>query len=142
VKKGFLILLVLGAVLIGAAIYGWKEYHRQHKETADLAAAFSVPAPTLVKAFQDDENKANKQYNDKVINVSGTVVKVDHNDSTQTVQLDGQSMGGVICQFEASHGGDLKALRPGQPVTIKGVCTGMLLDVVLVRCAIDKKDDR
>lgn len=133
---------MLAAVLLGAAIYGWKEFHRQHKETADLTAAFSVPAPVLVKAFQDDENKANKQYNDKVINVSGTVVKVDHNDSTQTVQLDGQSMGGVICQFEAAHESDLKALRPGQSVSIKGICTGMLLDVVLVRCAIDKRDDR
>jgi len=137
VKKGILILLVLAVVLIGAALYGWKEFHRRHEETSALTAAFSVPAPVLVKAFQDDENKANKQYNDKVINVSGTIVKVDHNDSTQTVQLDGQSMGGVICQFETSHGNDLKALRPGQPVTIKGICTGMLLDVVLVRCAID-----
>jgi hypothetical protein len=137
VKKGIVILLVLAAVLIGAAIYGWKEFHRKHEETAAMTAAFSVPAPALVKAFQDDENKANKQYNDKVINVSGTIVKVDHNDSTQTVQLDGKSLGGVICQFEKAHGSDLKTLRPGQPVTIKGICTGMLMDVVLVRCAID-----
>ena len=136
-KKGILILLVLAAVLIGGAIYGWKEFHRRHKETSAMTAAFSVPAPALVKAFQDDENKANKQYNDKVISVSGTIVKVDHNDSTQTVQLDGQSMGGVICQFENTHGSDLKTLRSGQSVTIKGICTGMLLDVVLVRCAID-----
>jgi len=137
VKKGIFILLALVAVLIGAAIYGWKEFHRRHEETASMTAAFSVPAPALVKAFQDDENKANKQYNDKVINVSGTVVKVEHNDSTQNVQLDGQSMGGVICQFESSHRSDLKTLHPGQAVSIKGVCTGMLLDVVLVRCAID-----
>ena len=137
VKKGKIILLSLAVVLIAAALYAWKEYHRRHPDTATMEAAYSVPAPALVKAFQDDENNANKQYNDKVIKVSGTVVKVEHNDSTQTVQLDGQSMGGVICQFESSHGGDLKTLQPGQPVSIKGVCTGMLLDVVLVRCALD-----
>ena len=137
-KKGYIILLALSVVLIAAVLYGWREYHRQHPDTATMEAAYSMPAPDLVKAFQDDENKANQQYNDKVINVRGTVVKVEHNDSTQTVQLDGQAMGGVICQFEATHGSELKALQPGQPVSIRGVCTGMLMDVVLVRCALDK----
>ena len=141
-KKRTIILLALAVVLLAAFLYAWKEYHRTLPDTADMEAAFSLPAPALVKAFQDDENKANRQYNDKVINVSGTVVKIDHNDSTQTVQLDGQSMGGVICQFEATHGHELKDLRAGQPVSIKGVCTGMLLDVVLVRCALEKKVDR
>lgn len=136
-KKRYIILLVLAVVLIGAGLYAWREYHRQHPDTAKMEAAYSMSAPALVKAFQDDENKANRQYNDKVINVSGTVVKVEHNDSTQTVQLDGKAMGGVICQFEAAHGGELKALQPGQAVSIRGVCTGMLMDVVLVRCALD-----
>ena len=137
-KTRTLIILVLALGLAGAALYGWKEYHRRHPDTASVAAAFSLSAPALVKAFQDDENNANKQYNDKVIGVSGTVVKVECNDSTQTVLLDGQpAMGGVICQFEASHNKDLKSLKPGQAVVVKGVCTGILMDVVLSRCALD-----
>lgn len=137
VKKRVVILSALALVLTAAFLYGWKEYHRGHMDTAAMKAAYSVAAPALVKAFQDDENKANKQYNDKVINVSGVIVKVEHNDSTQTVQLDGQSMGSVICQFELSHSGELKELHPGQSVSIRGICTGMLLDVVLMRCALD-----
>jgi hypothetical protein len=140
VKKRILIIAgVLAAALLAAGIYGWREYHRQHEDTADISAAFTVPAPTLMKAFQDNEDKANKQYNDKVVDIRGTVVKIEHNDSTQTVLLDGQSaMGGVICQFEPSHKDELASLRPGQPVTIRGVCTGVLMDVVLVRCAVSK----
>jgi hypothetical protein len=138
VKKGKLILLIIVVALLGVAFYGWKEYHRQHPDTATIAAAFSVKAPDMLKAFQDDENMANHRYNDKVVAVSGTVLKIEHNDSTQTVWLDGKSpMGGIICQFERSHKEELEKLQPGQPVTIKGVCTGMLMDVVLVRCALD-----
>jgi hypothetical protein len=134
-------MLGLAVVLLAAAIYGWEEYHRQHPDTAGITAAFTTTAPGLMKDFQDDENKANHQYNDKVVKVSGTVVKVERTDSTQTVQLDGKSgMGGIICEFEASHNNELKELRPGQPVSIKGVCTGMLMDVVLVRCALDNSD--
>ncbi|MBS1563435.1 MAG: hypothetical protein JST39_03560 [Bacteroidetes bacterium] len=136
-KKGFIILLVLAVLLAAGAFYGWKEYHRQHQDTATMEAAYTLSAPGLVKAFQDDENKANRQYNDKVLNVRGTILRLEQNDSTQTVQLDGQSMGGVICQFESSHSGDLKQLHPGQSVSIRGICTGMLMDVVLVRCALD-----
>ncbi len=139
-KKGKLILVILAIVLLAAAIYGWEEYHRRHPDTAGITAAFTTTAPVLLKAFRDDENKANTLYNDKVINVSGIVVKVERNDSTQTVQLDGQSgMGGIICEFEAMHNSELKALQPGQHVSIKGVCTGMLMDVVLIRCALDDK---
>lgn len=141
-KKRTVILLALAVVIIAVVLYGWKEYHRRQPDTATMEAAYSLPAPALVKAFQDDENKANKQYNDKVINVRGTVAKIDGNDSTPTVQLDGQSMGGIICQFEPSHSGELKGLHTGQPVSVRGVCTGMLLDVVLVRCVLDKEGNR
>jgi preprotein translocase subunit YajC len=139
VKKRTWILLAVALVIIIALAYGWKEYHRQHPDTAGIDAAFSLPAPALLKAFQDDENKSNKQYNDKVVAVSGAIVKIERTDSTQTVLLDAQSpLGGVICQFEPAHNDELKSLHPGQAVTIKGVCTGILMDVILVRCALGR----
>ena len=138
-KKRTWIILVVAVAIVAALAYGWKEYHRRHPDTAGIDAAFSTPAPALLKAFQDDENKSNKLYNDKVVAVSGTIVKIERTDSTQTVLLDAQSpMGGIMCQFEPEHNDELKTLHPGQAVSIKDVCTGMLMDVVLVRCALSQ----
>jgi len=45
---------------------------------------------------------------------------------------------GVICEFQAKHKKEADELRPGQQIIVKGICTGMLLDVVLVRCVLEQ----
>lgn len=139
VKKWPLVILIIVLIGIAGGIYAWREYNRRMPGTADLKATASKKAPELVKEFESDENKANKNYNDKVVSVNGTIVKVERNDSTQTVILAGESdMAGVVCQFEPAHNKQLESLKPGQAVKIKGVCTGALMDVILVRCVLDE----
>jgi hypothetical protein len=139
VKKWLLILLIIVLAGVAVGIYAWKEYNRRMPDTAGMKAIATKQAAELVKEFEADENVANKQYNDKVVSVKGTIVKVDRNDSTQTVILAGESaMAGVVCQFDAAHNKQLETLQPGQSIKVKGVCTGALMDVILVRCALDE----
>ena len=44
-------------------------------------------------------------------------------------------MGGVICQMEPSFEGEFET---GESATFKGLCTGYLMDVILVRCVEEK----
>ncbi len=125
------------AAVFAAGLYGWREYHRRLPDTAGLRASASKNAMDLLHEFETDENYANRQYNDKVIRVTGRVVKIEQDDGTQEVLL-GQlsSVGGILCRFGQPHAQE-KKVKPGEEVTIKGVCTGMLMDVILVRCVLE-----
>ena len=58
-------------------------------------------------------------------------------DTAATVILnDGSSISSVICQFEKENVWEVKDLKEGDNITIKGICTGYLMDVVMVRCVV------
>jgi len=133
--KFFTIVIVLA---VAGFTYAWKEYHRKNPDTLDLQPAVEMDAIKLLKDFEADENAANKQYNDKVIAVKGKVMKVEKNKEMQNVILGNESsLNGVICEFQNEHKDEVGKIVPGQQVNIKGVCTGMLMDVILVRCVIN-----
>ncbi|MBK7298775.1 MAG: hypothetical protein IPI91_20055 [Flavobacteriales bacterium] len=44
----------------------------------------------------------------------------------------GDALAGVVCEFEKN---DMpNEWKAGDQASIKGICTGMLLDIVLIRC--------
>jgi hypothetical protein len=138
-RKEKLILLSILVLSIAAAFYGWKEYHRGHISTSAINPVAVKEAIQLVKEFETDEAEANLAYNDKVISVSGKIIKANLNDSTRDLLLAGESsMAGVLCQFESAYSKQLEKMKVGDFVQVKGVCTGVLMDVVLTRCVLDE----
>jgi preprotein translocase subunit YajC len=128
--------IIAGAAL---ALYGIKEYNRTNKDTLDLKTEYSITATELYKEFETDEQTANVKLNDKVISVNGIVSKIENTDSTKKVLLSVEgAIGGIICEFDKTHVQDVTGMREGNSVQIKGICNGMLMDVLLVRCAADK----
>ena len=129
------VITILSGIVFG---YAWKEYYRKPADTKYLAEQEKIEAMTLVKEFTSDETTANRLYNDKVVSVKGTVLKIENNgDFPRIVLGDETSPEGVICEFEAQHKKEAGEIRPGQQISVKGICTGMLLDVVLVRCVLE-----
>jgi len=133
---------IIGAlltILVGTVFgYAWKEYHRKPADTEYLAEQEKIEAMALVKEFITDETTANRLYNDKVVSVKGTVLKIENNGDARDIVLGNEtSSQGVICEFQAKHKMEADEIRPGQQITVKGICTGMLLDVVLVRCVLE-----
>ncbi len=130
--------LILATFIAG--IYGWNEYHRTQTNTADLAVVFNKSASQIVQEFEKNETSANALYNDKVIAISGKLVQLNITDTTQQIILAGPvSSGGVICDFESNQRDQLKKLKIGSGITVVGVCTGFLMDVVMVRCILNEK---
>ncbi len=127
--------LLMIAIVVG--IYGYKEYHRQHKSIAGLDATFNVTSTTLVQDFEADENTANKKYLDKIVVVEGILVSVDMNDRTPGILLNsGSPVAMVSCQLEKGYEQKMRQLKAGKTIKIKGICTGMLMDVILTRCTL------
>ena len=123
-------------VLLGIA-YGWKEYNRTLKSTVDINAFTTIIATDLVKEFEFDETTANKKYNDRVVLVKGIIQSIEITDTTQRINLAGR-IGGVIGELEKSERKRAGELKVGDSLIIKGVCTGFLMDVILVRTVIIK----
>ncbi|WP_367388259.1 hypothetical protein [Lewinella sp. LCG006] len=129
IKYG-LLLAVIGAVI---GVYMWNKPH----ENMDHAKTdVEISAGELFKAFAENEAQANEDYLDKVIAVAGKVREVSKSpEGIVKVTLDsGDEMFGVICQLDELSDHQRTDFQPGESVTFKGKCTGMLMDVVLVRC--------
>lgn len=125
--------LLLVVILIGVGIY---MYNKPHQNMQRAAADFELEAPELFSQFENNEASANEKYLDKVLQVTGTIKEVGTDESGQvTVTLDaGSSMFGVICKLDELTDHTRTDFKAGETVTLKGMCTGMLMDVVLVRC--------
>lgn len=129
IKYG-LLLAVIGAVI---GVYMWNKPH----ENMDHAKTdVEISAGELFTAFAENEAQANEDYLDKVIAVAGKVREVSKSpEGIVKVTLDsGDEMFGVICQLDELSDHQRTDFQPGESVTFKGKCTGMLMDVVLVRC--------
>ncbi|MFC5269743.1 OB-fold protein [Adhaeribacter terreus] len=133
-KRNYLIAFVLLlAVLVSYYLYN-KPTRNLTNETADL----SLPAPELYRQFAENEAHANQQYLDKVIQVKGVLQNVSRgNDGSLNLTLDaGNPMGGVTCEIPGSNIPEGLNLKTGREMTVKGQCTGFLMDVVLVKCVV------
>lgn len=135
--KKKLILILIGALLIGVG-FGIKEYNREVESTADLSADIQITATNLFNEYQANEAQANAAYLDKTIEVSGTIRDIVTGDSgeKQIVLESDDMLFGVICQFEGDANAEIADLQPGAPIKIKGICTGILMDVVLKNCVL------
>jgi len=134
-KKLLIIVLILVA---GAASYGYYLYNKPRSGAADMKTAYTVDAKSLFAEFSADENAANAKYLGKAIEVSGTVSSIETDDrGTMNVSLATDEMGSVNCQFEKKD--KMPELTAGKSINVKGVCSGYLLDVVLVDCVIENK---
>jgi len=127
--KYFLLILV-----IGIAAFGYYSYTKPLASITDMAIDVSLSAEELLLAFEADESQANIDYLDKVVSISGRVSRVESKDGISTIYLNTENeLSYIICQLE-----DPKAMLPaeGSSITIKGICTGYLMDVVIVRSII------
>lgn len=128
-----LLVLVLG--LIGAAT-GTYLWFKPVAKISSMETEISIPANELFTAFETDEATANDQYLNKVIEVTGIIKEVKKSEIGLPVAIfeTDDLIFGVMCEFETKEGA--AEIEAGQLLTIKGVCTGKLLDVVLNRCEL------
>lgn len=128
--------LIVGLAFVCAiAIAGYNLYNKSHRSVRD-EEAISLTAIALFNAFETNEENANKLYLDKVIEVSGVVSEIVTNQSGKPVIIlsTNNPMFGVNCTMENS----IESIQFGSMISITGICTGYLSDVILTRGIIKK----
>jgi len=127
IKKIIYSLVFLG--FLGAS-FGLYMFNKPLESINSMSTDFSLTSDSLLGYFETNEELANKKYLDKVIEVSGEVDKIKKEGEKMAVYLATENpMSNIITQFEK----DDPSIKTGQSITVKGICTGYLMDVVLVR---------
>jgi hypothetical protein len=127
----FVVLFIAVAGILAALIM----YNKKHPDTAKAKPDFVVTATALQKEFEDNEKTASARYINKILEVNGTIASVTLADSIHlNISLKtGNDMSSVNCTF-------LTKARPsdfvtGNDITLRGECSGYLMDVQLKNCA-------
>jgi tRNA_anti-like len=129
------IAIVIALIALVGGVVGYKMYNKPHENIADATEEHSLSAAELFAAYQADEMAANAKYLDKIIVVQGTVRETKEEDGTVNVMLETDDMMfGVRCQLDNLATHKRKDFKAGEKVSLKGKCSGSLMDVVMVRC--------
>lgn len=133
--KIVLALLVIGGV---GSIYVYKNiYNKPHVNINNSQVDFIVTPDELIDDFKDNEQEANKKYLDKIIQINGVVHKIDMTNGLSTLTFkNGNSLESVICNMDPGENEKISKLETGETIQAKGICTGYLLDVVIVRAVL------
>jgi hypothetical protein len=96
----------------------------------------SITADALVKAYQANEQTANVAFLDMPLQITGQIsaTKPDQTGQTTINLKSDDPFAGVFCTLNATE----PHLQVGQQITVKGICTGFLSDVVLKDAIIMK----
>ncbi|MDO9257616.1 MAG: hypothetical protein Q7U54_19010 [Bacteroidales bacterium] len=143
-KKLKIGLIILAIGLVAAALV-WKFYvNKPHDDIEKATAAYSVSTEEIWNKYNTDRRTADSLYNDQVIEVTGSLSRIDKNDTLVSAifVMAADSMFGdktIACQMYKKHNEEAGTLVVGSKVKIKGVCIGFDdTDIKFNKCSIVK----
>jgi DNA/RNA endonuclease YhcR with UshA esterase domain len=134
-KKGILFIFLIVAVIGG--VIGFKMVNKSPLDISSSAPKITIQATQLIDEFLLDETTANANYLGKLIAVNGTISSIKAEDGKGIISLKtADDFGSILCHLSKEATQILTQIKIGQNIQIKGICTGFLMDVILVRCEI------
>jgi hypothetical protein len=121
-KKGTKIAIFFLGLVIAAFFIGYRMWNKPHANVAD-AKAEVVDAVSFYKLFSQDSATAKMQYQEKVVEVTGTVHgQAVNQQEQQVITLETALPGAYInCTMEVK----MEKADSGSAVTLKGICSGI-----------------
>jgi len=125
--KGAIIVLILVITCIWYFIF----YHPScYKRDVAKENSVIVNAVNMVKQYKENEDSANLKYLNKVVEIKGIISSVDKNQKGEvTLILKGpDEFSNVFLTLQNNK----NRVNPGESVVLKGICTGYLMDVIVI----------
>lgn len=131
------IVIVIFVLLVIGAFVGYKMYNKPHVNVAETNADILTTANKIIKDFSSDETTANVKYLEKIIELKGVVSETKKEKEKGIITLKtNDDFGNVLCHLSEISTEKINSIKVGQNITVKGICTGYLMDVILVKCEI------
>lgn len=133
ISLGVVMFITLAGIL--AALY---MYNLKHTDMAKARPDFIITATAFQKEFEDNEAAASAKYINKIVEITGTIasVKPADNNVINISLVTGSDLSSVICTFPAIA--DPSLVKAGDVITLRGECSGFLMDVLLNNCTVIK----
>jgi hypothetical protein len=127
-KKILLLLLFAAVTAAGIGFYLWNKPHRTAEDEKPFA---TLSAGALLTEFATNETATTEKYRDKVIQISGELIKAaaDSSGNVQVVLEAGDEMNTVSVTL--MKGATVPTETPGTMIDVKGICNGFLPDDLL-----------
>lgn len=131
----FLVILILAA---GLAYY---LYNQPHRNVEFEEAVVSLSATQLFNEYSENEKKADSLYLNKTILIHGVITETDEDQKGERIVIlkEDDDIFGVACTMDETDPESKKkveALKVGDSIVLKGICTGFADEVKLNKCII------
>jgi hypothetical protein len=134
-KISLLAIVFIGLAGIGIGLY---YFNLKDKNLQKTKPDYTMTSIDLQKAFEENEAVSIAKYVNKIIEVTGTIesVKAGEGNKTNVALKTGSELSLVICTLSPQS--DPAPLVSGNEVTIRGECSGFLMDVLMNNCVVIK----
>ena len=129
-KNKIIIAIALIAVIAFGVYYYVFVYSSQHRRQVQSEIGIVITSDSLVAKYQADEKLANSLYLNKAVVVTGVLLSIDKNQEGKTTLVIGRSDSFSNVSVTMISTAPITQ-KVGESVTIKGLCTGALSDVVI-----------
>jgi hypothetical protein len=132
-----ILILIVFVILIFSGGYFYLRY-MPDKNMTKLAPDFMLTASQFASEYEMDPTASDVKFIDRIVEVTGRIsdISTDQNDATVFILRDNEMETGILCTLIREADSDAAAIKPGDKVTVRGVCTGMLFEVVMNKCVI------
>jgi uncharacterized membrane protein len=134
-KKILILSVVIAIVMVSFVYYYIFIYSKNNHRNVANEKGIVATAVQLLNDYTNNEDSANKKYLDKTIEVTGEVASVKQDSLISVTLKTNNVFSSVYCTLQ----GNQPKPDSGKIVTIKGICTGKLSDVVLKDAIIQNK---
>ena len=128
-NKIIIVIAFIAAIAFGVYYYIFIYSSNNHRQVQS-ETGIVITADSLVAKYQADEKLANSLYLNKAVVVTGNLLSIDKNQEGKTTLVIGRSDSFSNVSITMSSNLPI-AQKVGESITIKGLCTGALSDVVI-----------
>ena len=129
-KNKIIIVIALIAAIAFSVYYYVFVYSSQHRRQVQSEIGIAITSDSLVAKYQADEKLANSLYLNKAVVVTGNLLSIDKNQEGKTTLVIGRT--DSFSNVSVTMSSNLPiAQKVGESITVKGLCTGALSDVVI-----------
>lgn len=126
-------------VILFAGVY-WYYATEKYADTKNVKSDYTVNAIEFIREFQQQPGESNKKYTDKIITVNGIVSEIEPSDTTLNIKfIDTASGSYAIFAFQSQHVNEVKSVKVGDQVSVKGSCSGGIYSDILEATSITFK---
>ena len=129
-KNKIIIAIALIAAIAFGVYYYVFVYSSQHRRQVQSETGIVITSDSLVAKYQADEKLANSLYLNKAVVVTGNLLSIDKNQEGKTTLVIGRSDSFSNVSVTMISTAPITQ-KVGESITIKGLCTGALSDVVI-----------